>query len=272
MARDLAPSLKGRSGSALSWQARQTDLGGIRANSSLGTVFIGSRRFMRSADVRGLEQFARPVEALVAQGVTPVYVSLDGDLVAVAGVGDALRDDVEWSLREIQRMGWKVGILSGDHSEIVQAVAARLGIAAELARGELLPENKVQVVQGHADAEPVVMIGDGVNDSAALAAASVGIAVRGGAEASLSAASVYLAREGLSDFIALVRLARTTMNTIRWNFAASLGYNALAVGLAATGLIHPLLAAILMPVSSLTVVSISLMLPRDWSRERGISR
>jgi Cu2+-exporting ATPase len=169
-------------------------------------------------------------------------------------------------------MGWKVGILSGDHSEIVQAVAARLGIAAELARGELLPENKVQVVQGHADAEPVVMIGDGVNDSAALAAASVGIAVRGGAEASLSAASVYLAREGLSDFIALVRLARTTMNTIRWNFAASLGYNALAVGLAATGLIHPLLAAILMPVSSLTVVSISLMLPRDWSRERGISR
>ena len=98
------------------------------------------------------------------------------------------------------------------------------------------------------------MVGDGVNDAAAIARAGVGVGVRGGAEACLAAADVFLAREGLGGLVALTTGARRTMGVIRRNIAFSLAYNALGAALAAAGLINPLLAAILMPASSLTVV------------------
>src|SRR5690606_939039 len=104
---------------------------------------------------------------------------------------------------------------------------------------------------------PCVMVGDGVNDSAALAAAAVGIATHEGAEASLRAAPVYLGRPGLQGVLELLAASRSTMRTIRRNLAVSLIYNGLAVGLAAAGLINPLVAAVLMPLSSLSVVSSS---------------
>ena len=101
------------------------------------------------------------------------------------------------------------------------------------------------------------MAGDGVNDAAAIARASVGVAMRGGAEASLSAADVYLARPGLGPLLDLVGGAARTMRVIRRTIAVSLAYNVVGAGLAVTGVIDPLIAAILMPVSSVTVVLIS---------------
>ena len=266
MARDLS-NLSAREAAFQSQIAsvEQTSLGGIQAVYAGKIVQIGHRHFVENARAHGLDRFAEQVSRWLADGVTPVYVAVDRDVVAVAGVCDPLRADVQQSLDEIRRMGWSVGILSGDHRQIVAQVAKQLTIPANLANGELMPEDKVRLVQRGCENQTVVMIGDGVNDSAALAAASVGIAVRGGAETSLAAAPVYFAQEGLRDMVRLIRLARTTMRTIRWNFAASLSYNVLAVGLAATGHISPLLAAVLMPISSLSVVCISLMLPRDWS-------
>ena len=112
----------------------------------------------------------------------------------MVGLDDPLREDVAAALTELRRLGWQVRILSGDHPQVVAAVARRLGIAPADAQGGTAPEEKVAYVRRLAEAGPVVMVGDGVNDAAALSAATVGIAVHGGAEASLAAADVYLNR------------------------------------------------------------------------------
>ncbi len=235
---------------------KQSPLGGIAGDVDGVPVAIGNESFIRE-EVRTEigDEYLDFAQQLVAKAHSPVFVAVDRNVVAVAGVGDALRADALSAVQRLQQQGWQVGILSGDHPKVVANVAKQLGISPELVRGGVMPEEKVAVLKASKDA---VMVGDGVNDSAALAFASVGIAVHGGSETSLQAAPVYLGRPGLQPILELLEGSRRTLSTIRWSFVASLTYNIIAVCLAMAGGINPLVAAALMPISSLTVVLMSI--------------
>ncbi len=235
--------------------------GGVAGAVEGRRVVVGSPKWVReqAATPDWLDAAEREV---LAEGLTPVLVAVNGDIVALAALGDAIRPDAHAAIRQLRGLGWRVAILSGDHPEVVQSVARQLAIDPADARGGVSPEDKLAVVTAEsASGRAVVMVGDGVNDAAALAAASVGVAVHGGAEASLSAADVYIAAPGLRPLVELIGAARRTRRAITVALAASLAYNAVAVLLAMTGHISPLTAAVLMPLSSLTVLAIAYRVP-----------
>ncbi len=237
----------------------QTDQGGIFGVVDGHRVAVGNERFVIERSRPDLPPYlAALIKEAGAELQTPTLIAIDGVLSAVVVLGDRLRGDAPEALAALRKAGWRVGILSGDEPTIVAGLAARLGLDASDCRGGVGPEEKAARVRAHMVDGPVVMVGDGVNDAAALATATVGIAVHGGAEASMAAADAYVARPGLAPIVALVRAGPRMITTVKRIFAASLFYNVVAGVLAATGFIHPVIAAVLMPASSLTVVAIAL--------------
>jgi Cu2+-exporting ATPase len=235
----------------------QTTGGGIQGVVNNLEILAGSPAFLRSRSVKDPARLFAREPALAAQGLTPVAFAVEGVLVAIGGLGDAVRPDAARAIGLLQRAGWTVGILSGDNPELVWSVAERVGIPSQLAIGGLSPEAKLDAVRKAGASGNVVMVGDGVNDTAALAAAGVGIAVHGGAEASLATADIYLSRPGLSGIVDLVRGSGRTMRVIRRGLGVSLFYNIAAGTLAVLGLMNPIAAAVVMPVSSLSVLVLS---------------
>lgn len=175
----------------------------------------------------------------------------DGRRVATFELADKVRDDSRSSLKFLQKAGFKVHILSGDNREVALQIGKSVQLDPGFIFSELSPENKSEIVR---KSKQTMMIGDGANDAIALSEASVGVAVMGSMDISLRAADVYLSTPGLSPVVKLMVLSRETMKVIRRNLVLSLLYNSSSVVFAFTGLISPLVAAIIMPLSSLTVL------------------
>lgn len=170
---------------------------------------------------------------------------------------ESLRPEAAAALAAVRGRGATTWVVSGDREPRVALVAAAVGAAW---RAPLVPDEKLAFVRSHA---PAVMVGDGINDAPALAAADVGVALGCGADVSRWTADICLLRDDLGDLPWLVDLARRTGGTIRWNLVWAFGYNAACIPLAATGVVHPVVAAAAMVASSLLVVSGSLSLARD---------
>jgi P-type Cu2+ transporter len=198
------------------------------------------------------------IDEVAARGETPIAIAVDGVGVAVAGLADPIRHDAAEALDALRALGWRIELLSGDDERVVHAVGAELALRAAQCRGGISPERKAEIVAAARADGPVVMVGDGVNDAAAMAAATAGIAVSGAAEIAIEAADVYLRSPSIRAIADCARGARATLATIRRNLKFSLAYNLVAGTLAVTGLIHPLIAAAAMPLSSLTVLASSL--------------
>ena len=223
-----------------------------------GVEGTANERRVRVGSPRWLGQSEHPQAiAMTVDGLTPVCIEVDGELVAVAGLGDTLRPDSSDTIDALRQAGWSVRLLSGDHPEVVRRIGESLGLAAVDCLGSQTPEEKLAHVSRAREQGTVVMVGDGVNDAAALAAATVGIDVHGGAETSLLAADVFTGVPGMTPVKDLLSGARRTVRTIYTALAFSLLYNLAGASLAMAGLINPLIAAILMPLSSLTVITIA---------------
>ncbi|WP_030983453.1 heavy metal translocating P-type ATPase [Streptomyces sp. NRRL S-1813] len=217
----------------------------------------------RPGDLTGLPApLPHAVHTAETAGHTAVLVVVDGTPEAVIAVGDALRPDSYRAVDHLRRLGLRPVLATGDRAATARAVAGHLAIT-EIHAGAR-PEDKAALVTTLKEqGGRVAVVGDGVNDAAALALADLGIAMGSGTDAAIGAADVTLVREDLQAIADAVRLARRTLGTIRTNLVWAFGYNLVTVPLAAVGLLSPMLAAAAMSASSLLVVGNSLRL-RGW--------
>ncbi len=247
-------------------QVREIPGQGIAGQVDGRAVLVGNRALLEAEGVSLDATHEAEIEALVEAGLSPVLVAVDGALAGLGGIGDRLRDDAAATVQALKKLGLRPQILSGDHPEVVARLAVELGIPVADAHGGMTPEDKRDRVAALRAQQlndrrrgSLIMVGDGVNDAAALALADVGVAVQGSAGASVVAADVVLTRPGLAPVLELCTGSRRVLGVVRRNLGFSLLYNVVGASLALLGLVGPLLAALLMPISSLTVIGSSVI-------------
>ena len=196
-----------------------------------------------------------------AAGGTAIAVGWDGRARGIVVVADAVKPTSAEAIERFRQLGLTPVLLTGDHEAVARAVAAEVGIDTLVA--DVLPADKVDVIKRlQADGKVVAMVGDGVNDAAALAQADLGLAMGTGADVAIEAGDLTLVRGDLRVAADAIRLSRRTLTTIKGNLFWAFGYNVAALPLAAAGLLNPMLAGAAMAFSSVFVVSNSLRLRR----------
>jgi Cu+-exporting ATPase len=201
------------------------------------------------------DQLLGESEAMRAEAQTVVFVALDGRLAGLLGVADPIKDTTPEAVAGLHRAGIRVVMLSGDSTTTAEAVGHVLGL--DEVRGDVLPDQKADVVRQLADAGHIVaMAGDGVNDAPALALAHVGIAMGTGTDIAIESAGVTLVRGDLRGILRARRLSQATMGNIRQNLFFAFAYNALGVPLAA-GILYPSFGLLLSPMIAAAAMSLS---------------
>jgi P-type Cu+ transporter len=245
-----------------------TSLSGLGARGVVDgqDVLVGSARLLATHGIPVPSALEEQRLRWEQQGCTTVVVATDGAVAGAFSLTDTVRPSAAPAVTELLRLGLRTVLLTGDNEATAAAVAAQVGIDEVIA--EVLPRDKAAVIEAlQAQGRSVAMVGDGVNDAPALARANLGLAVVSGTDVALGAADVILMRNDLNVVPSAIKLARSTLRTIRGNLAWAFGYNIAALPLAALGLLNPLIAGGAMTLSSLFVVSNSLRL-RSFARDK----
>ena len=224
-------------------------------------VVVGRARLMREREFLVARELEDAQEFAEALGRTPVMAAWDGEVRAVFVVADAIKPTSAEAIRELRALGLTPVLLTGDNDRAARAVAAELGIDEVIA--DVLPADKVNVVRRlEQQGKVVAMVGDGVNDAAALAQADLGIAMGTGTDVAIEASDLTLVRGDVRMVADAIRLSRRTLGTIKGNLFWAFAYNIAALPLAVAGVLNPLIAGAAMAFSSVFVVSNSLRLRR----------
>jgi len=225
-------------------------------------VALGNRRLMIRENV-DVSAYSARIEQLEGEGKTVMLTAIDGAAAGLIAVADTLKDNSKEAVARLTEMGVEVFMITGDNRRTAEAIASQAGIAPDHVLAEVLPENKAEeVAKLQAKGLVTAMVGDGINDTPALAKADVGIAMGGGTDVAMETGGIVLIKNDLRDVVTAIELSRATMRKIYQNFFWALGYNTLGIPIAALGLLRPELAGAAMALSSVSVVLSSLMLRR----------
>ncbi len=260
IARAIVERFEGRPPTAQ--DARAVPGHGVTGRVAGRRAWVGTRRFLvqEGAPDGGPELDAWEAEQ-AAQGRTVVRVAVEGGAVGALALADRLRPEARRAVEALHRLGIETVMVTGDHEAAARAVAEAVGIDRVIARA--LPEDKVAEVRRLRDAGHVVgLVGDGVNDAPALAAADVGIAMGSGTDVAMETADAVLVRSDLRLVPAAIALSAATVRNVRQNLGWAFVYNVVAIPLAVAGLLNPMVAGAAMALSSLSVVGNALRLRR----------
>jgi Cu+-exporting ATPase len=239
---------------------------GVTAEHQGKQIALGNDRLMTevgaSIDSRARDEAAR----IAASAATPLFVAIDRKIAAVLAFRDPVKPEARGAIAALHRMGIRAVMISGDNTEVAKTVAARLGI--DEFHAQLMPADKIALVKRYQEAgQFTAMIGDGINDAPALAAADIGIAIGSGTDAAKETGDVVLTRDDLYDIVRALVLGRLTLNKVKQNLFWAFFYNVLGIPIAAGVLypsfgimLNPALAGLAMALSSVSVVSNALLL------------
>ena len=225
-------------------------------------VVLGNRKLMARDGIDVSPHLAR-IEQLESEGKTVMLTAIDGSAAGLIAVADTLKPRSAEAVSRLTKMGVQVYMITGDNRRTAEAIAAQAGISPDRVLAEVLPEHKAEeVAKLQAKGLVTAMVGDGINDTPALAQADVGIAMGGGTDVAMETGGIVLMKNDLRDVVTAIELSRATMRKIHQNFFWALGYNSLGIPVAALGLLRPELAGAAMALSSVSVVASSLLLRR----------
>jgi Cu2+-exporting ATPase len=246
---------------------------GISATVAGQQAYLGNREWLLNHGIEIDRQQESQAQSLAKSGKTVIYLAYKGVLQGLIALEDSLRSDAAATVKQLQSLNLDTILLTGDRPEVARAIAQKLKITQVFS--EVKPAEKAQLIQSfQQDNQIVAMVGDGINDAPALAQADVGISLQGGTDVAIATADIVLMQNQLQDVIKSIELSRTTVNKIEQNLAWALGYNVLAIPLAAGVLLpkyglllSPVWAAVAMASSSLIVVTNSLLLKNNINSE-----
>ena len=228
-------------------------------------VLAGNPKLLREKGVELPAGAAEEAEGWLRQGCTVIYLAVDGALAGYVALSDTVRAESAPMIRRIQALGVQPVLLTGDHENAARTIAAALNIRE--VRSGCLPEDKLNYIDAcQRSGEPVCMMGDGINDAPALKRAHVGIAMGGvGSDIAVDAADIALVDDEVKELPHLLALSRRMMTTIKLNMTFSMALNFLAITLAITGILNPVVGALVHNAGSVLVISNSALL-LSWRR------
>ncbi len=238
---------------------------GIQVQINEKNILIGNKKLMAKHKIEIKSALGR-MENLEGEGKTAMLIAIEGRLEAIIAVADTVKESSAEAIKRMKQLGIEVIMITGDNRLTAEAIARQVGVDRVLA--EVLPEDKsAEVEKLKQEGKVVAMVGDGINDAPALAAADVGIAIGTGTDVAIEAADITLMRGDLLGIVDIISLSKTTMRKIRQNLFWAFAYNIVLIPVAAIGLLNPILAGAAMAFSSVSVVGNTLFL-RNWKPQR----